>query len=85
MMQFDHVNLRKESPNPLDRYPLDIEITNAMMKDSIPSALFHNGSPQESKSGSVGGYCVQCNMCDLAVQSPIDSQIGSEEEMSNPN
>jgi hypothetical protein len=45
MMQYDHVDLHKESLNPLSQYPTDGQIKNVMMKDTTSSALSQEQSP----------------------------------------
>ena len=39
-MRFDHVDLQKASPNPLEQYPTGGEINEDMMQDTTPSELF---------------------------------------------
>ena len=62
MMQFCHVDLQKESPNPLELYPTGGEINEDMMQDTTPPELSQGCSPQRSIQGSVTSESVQGHM-----------------------
>ena len=80
MMRFDHVDLQKGSPDPLDQYPQDDPINDASMDVEGPSTSYQAPSPQISNPESVSGESVQGIMSNLSVMSSVDSNMGSGEE-----
>jgi hypothetical protein len=80
MMRFDHVDLQKGSPDPLDQYPQDDPINDASMDEDGPATSYQAPSPQISNPESVSGESVQGIMNNLSVMSSVDSNMGSGEE-----
>ncbi len=85
MMRFDHVDLQKESPNPLSQYPTDGHINDAVMKDTTSSASLQEQSPQASIQDSVDGDPVQGHLRQLSFQSPeMELQMEYGDDVEQP-
>jgi hypothetical protein len=85
MMRFDHVDLQKESPNPLSQHPTDDQINDAEMKDTTSPALHQEQSPQASRQDSVDGDPVQEHLRHLSFQSPeMELQMEYGEDVEQP-
>jgi hypothetical protein len=85
MMRFDHVDLQKESPNPLSQHPTDDQINDAEMKDTTSPASPQEQSPQASRQDSVDGDPVQEHLRHLSFQSPeMELQMEYGEDVEQP-
>ena len=85
IMRFDHVDLQKESLNPLSQHTMDGQINDAEMKDTTSPALLQEQSPQVSIQDSVDGDPVQEHLRHLSFQSPeMDLQMEYGDDVEQP-
>jgi hypothetical protein len=85
MMRFDHMDLQKESLNPLSQYPTDGQINDVLMQFTTSSASLQEQSPKASIQGSVDGDPFQGHLRQLSFQSPeVELQMEYGDDVEQP-